>query len=120
MRYSHRRNQVSVVAVLIFLRVPKPALSGVEGCPSTPLILSKTSSGRTLRVDRPVGVVAIAGLFLAASTYLAVIGFTKLLSPDAVSLSMGAPLLHGLELAGPYMFLIGQGSAQQSVSECYA
>jgi len=60
-------------------------------------------------VDRPLGIVAIAGLFLAASIYLALIGLTKLLRPDAVSLSMGAPLLHGLELAGPYVFLIGTG-----------
>lgn len=27
-------------------------------------------------------------------------------SPDSVSLSSGAPLLHGLELAGPYAFLL--------------
>ena len=29
-----------------------------------------------------------------------------LLSPGAVSMSAGAPLLFGLELAGPYMFLL--------------
>jgi hypothetical protein len=30
----------------------------------------------------------------------------KLVSPESVSLAMGAPLLHGLEIAGPYMFLL--------------
>ena len=29
-----------------------------------------------------------------------------LLSPGAISMSAGAPLLFGLELAGPYMFLL--------------
>jgi hypothetical protein len=60
-------------------------------------------------VERPAGVVLIAGLFLAASAYLVAIGFAKLLRPDAISLSLGAPLLHGLELSGPYMFLIAAG-----------
>jgi hypothetical protein len=50
--------------------------------------------------------VAIAGLFFAATAYLAVIGLIKLQNPDAVSLSMAAPLLHGLEVGGPYVFLI--------------
>ena len=49
---------------------------------------------------------AVAGLFFAATAYLAVIGLIKLVNPDTVSLSMGAPLLHGLEVGGPYVFLI--------------
>ncbi len=32
-----------------------------------------------------------------------------LLSPGMVRMSLGAPLLHGLELAGPYMFLLAAG-----------
>lgn len=32
-----------------------------------------------------------------------------MVSPNAVSLSLGAPLLHGLELAGPYAFLLAAG-----------
>lgn len=60
-------------------------------------------------MDRSAGVVAIAGLFFAASAYLAIIGFTKLLRPDAVSLSLGAPFLHGLQIAGPYIFPITAG-----------
>jgi hypothetical protein len=33
----------------------------------------------------------------------------KLAQPDAIPLSLGAPLLHGLELSGPYMFLLAAG-----------
>jgi hypothetical protein len=29
-----------------------------------------------------------------------------LLAPGAISMSLGAPLLHGLQVAGPYMFLL--------------
>ena len=29
-----------------------------------------------------------------------------LLSPGVISMSLGAPLLHGLQLAGPFMFLL--------------
>jgi hypothetical protein len=50
--------------------------------------------------------VAIAGAYLAASAYLGAVGLLKLLSPDSVSLSLGAGLLHGLEVAGPYAFLL--------------
>jgi len=32
-----------------------------------------------------------------------------LVSPGAVSMALGAPLLSGLELAGPYMFLLVAG-----------
>jgi hypothetical protein len=31
------------------------------------------------------------------------------ISPGAVSMALGAPLLSGLELAGPYMFLLAAG-----------
>ncbi len=57
-------------------------------------------------MERPAGVTAIAILFLLASAYLTVVALAKLVSPESVSLSMGAPLLHGLEIAGPYMFLL--------------
>lgn len=50
--------------------------------------------------------IAIAGLFFAVAAYLATVGIVKLTWPDAVSLSLGAPFLHGLELWGPYLFLI--------------
>lgn len=58
------------------------------------------------RQERPLGVTAAAVTYFGAAAYLLVIGTIKLASPDAVSLSLGAPLLHGLELSGPYMFLL--------------
>jgi len=56
--------------------------------------------------DRPAGVTAIAILFFLVSTYLTVIALLMLLVPGTVSMSAGAPLLGGLELAGPFMFLL--------------
>ncbi len=60
---------------------------------------------------RPAGVTAIAILHFLVATYLAVLGFVRLVSPESVSLSLGAPLLHGLEVSGPYMFLLAAGVA---------
>lgn len=57
-------------------------------------------------VERPQGVTAIAILFFAAATYLGVIGVLMIVSPGTASMSLGAPLLGGLELAGPCMFLL--------------
>ena len=60
---------------------------------------------------RPAGVTTIAFVFFLSSAYLATLGAVRLISPDAVSLSLGAPLLHGLEISGPYMFLLVAGIA---------
>jgi len=57
-------------------------------------------------MPRPIGVSMIATLFLLAAAYLIVIGTVMLLSPGTVSMSSGADLLGGLEVAGPYMFLL--------------
>jgi cell division protein FtsW (lipid II flippase) len=57
-------------------------------------------------VERPAGVTAIAVLFFACAGYLLILGLLMLFSSDSVSMSLGAPLLGGLELAGPYMFLL--------------
>ena len=57
-------------------------------------------------VQCPAGVVAIAVLFFLASAYLTVLAIIWFINPDAFPLSLAVPLLHGLELAGPYMFLI--------------
>jgi hypothetical protein len=54
----------------------------------------------------PGGVRAIAALFFFCAIYLAIAGVLMLLRPGKISLSAGAPLLFGLELAGPYMFLL--------------
>ncbi len=54
----------------------------------------------------PSGVRAIAGLFAACGIYLGTIGLVILVRPGTISVVAGAPLLFGLELAGPYMFLL--------------
>jgi hypothetical protein len=56
--------------------------------------------------ERPLGVTAIAIIFFLASTYLSVLALLMLLSPGTVPMSLGSPLLHGLQIAGPYMFLL--------------
>jgi hypothetical protein len=63
-------------------------------------------------MPRPAGVTVIAVLFFAAAIYLWTIGVVMLLAPGAISLMNGAPLMYGLELAGPYMaLLVGCGWA---------
>lgn len=54
----------------------------------------------------PNGVRAIAALFALCAIYLGMAGAMMLVRPGAISMSAGAPLLFGLELAGPYMFLL--------------
>jgi hypothetical protein len=54
----------------------------------------------------PDGVRAIAALFALCGIYLAIIAVLMLVRPGAISMAAGAPLLFGLELAGPYMFLL--------------
>ncbi|MGA9963702.1 MAG: hypothetical protein WBQ10_00720 [Terriglobales bacterium] len=57
----------------------------------------------------PIGVITISILFLLAAAYLGFLGVLMLVSPGTVSMALGAPLLSGLELAGPYMFLLIAG-----------
>jgi hypothetical protein len=54
----------------------------------------------------PSGVITIAVVCILAATYLVVIGLTLIVAPGTFPLRLGAPLLDGLELAGPYMFLL--------------
>lgn len=54
----------------------------------------------------PSGVTAIASAFFLAAAYLILAGLTMLMRPGLISMSIGAPLLGGLELAGPYAFLL--------------
>jgi hypothetical protein len=68
------------------------------------MFLGMSDSLATMR--RPTGITALAVLFLLAAIYLWAIGVVKLLSPEAISLMSGAPLMYGLELAGPYMALV--------------
>jgi len=62
-------------------------------------------------MKRPGGVVAIAVLFVLVAIYLVAAGVVMLVRPGAVSMMAGSPLLHGMELAGPYMFLLAGGVA---------
>jgi hypothetical protein len=57
----------------------------------------------------PSGVVAVAIVFFLAAVYLGLVGVVMLASPGAAPMALGAPLLSGLELAGPYMFLLTAG-----------
>lgn len=54
----------------------------------------------------PQGVRAIAVLFALGGLYLSAAGLLILLRTGLISMTVGAPLLFGLELAGPYMFLL--------------
>jgi len=61
---------------------------------------------------RPVGVTVISVLFILATACLWTIGAIRLVAPRSISLMAGAPLMFGLELAGPYMaLLVGAGYA---------
>jgi hypothetical protein len=59
-----------------------------------------------MTIERPAGVSAVAVAFLLAAAYLLAVGLTMLARPGLVSMAAGAELLGGLELAGPYMFLL--------------
>jgi hypothetical protein len=54
----------------------------------------------------PAGVRAVAALYALGGIYLCVAGGLMLARPGTVPMSAGAPLLFGLELGGPYMFLL--------------
>jgi hypothetical protein len=54
----------------------------------------------------PNGVRAIAALFALCAIYLGIVAALMLVRPGTVAMSAGAPLLFGLELSGPYMFLL--------------
>src|SRR5580658_251235 len=62
----------------------------------------------TDNTDKPIpnGVRAIAALFTVCGVYLGIAGALMLIRPGAISMSAGAPLLFGLELSGPYMFIL--------------
>ena len=57
-------------------------------------------------MERPTSVTAIAIAFFLSAAYLFALGIARLISPENVRLSLAAPLLHGLEISGPYMLLL--------------
>jgi hypothetical protein len=58
----------------------------------------------------PTGVAATAILFFVAAAYLGLLAAVTLASPGSLSMELAAPLLNGLELAGPYMYLLMGGT----------
>ncbi|SRR5579862_2087077 len=60
--------------------------------------------------QRPEAVTAIAWLFGLSGIYLGAVGLVMLIAPGFISLEtivhLGRPWLNGMELAGPYAFLI--------------
>jgi hypothetical protein len=59
-----------------------------------------------VKADRPRGVTGVAVLFVLAAAYLLAVGLVMLARPGLISMAAGADLLGGLEVAGPYMFLL--------------
>jgi hypothetical protein len=57
-------------------------------------------------MERPAGVTWVAALFILTAAYLAGAGLLLLLRPGTIPLTSGSSFLGGLELAGPYMFLL--------------
>ena len=57
-------------------------------------------------MTRPPGVTGVAALFFVVAAYLATVGVLMLVRPGLVPMSAGAPLLGGMEVAGPYAFLL--------------
>jgi hypothetical protein len=60
-------------------------------------------------MQRPPVVTTISLLLSAAAVYLWIIATTLLVWPGAISLMSGSQLMHGLELAGPFMMLLVGG-----------
>lgn len=58
-------------------------------------------------LQRPKGIIAIAALFALAAAYLCGIAALLLISPGAISLMAAKHFMYGLQLAGPYMILLG-------------
>jgi hypothetical protein len=68
--------------------------------------MQMTSRRSESQSSRPLGVTLIASVFLLASVYLLLLGVLMLLRLGVVGMAAGAVLLSGLEVAGPYMFLL--------------
>ncbi|MFZ0958119.1 MAG: hypothetical protein WAN60_17380 [Candidatus Sulfotelmatobacter sp.] len=61
-------------------------------------------------MKRPLGVTVIASFCILAGAYLLAVAVVILIAPGKISTMTGAPLMYGLELAGPYMtLLVGAG-----------
>ena len=70
-------------------------------------------------MPRPIGVSLIAIVFLFTAAYLIVVGAVMLFSPGTVSMSSGADLLGGLEVAGPYSGVSGSNDAVRDIQVAF-
>jgi len=57
-------------------------------------------------MERPAGIAVVTLLFSLASGYLCALALLVWLAPNTASLLWASPLVDGLALAGPYMFLL--------------
>jgi hypothetical protein len=64
------------------------------------------SMGDSTATPLASGVGAIALLFALCGIYLGIAGLLMLIRPGMISMAAGAPLLFGLAVSGPYMFLL--------------
>ncbi|HEX4802951.1 MAG TPA: hypothetical protein VFV14_05545 [Myxococcaceae bacterium] len=69
----------------------------------------KSAIGALLQMEKPRGILAVAGLFFGTAGYLVVLGILMLARPGLVSMSSGSWLLLGLQTWGPFMFLLCGG-----------
>jgi hypothetical protein len=63
---------------------------------------------------RPIAIALISIYFLLSAAYLWIVAVVLILAPGKLSLMLGSPFMHGLELAGPYMMLLA-GCAYGSI-----
>jgi hypothetical protein len=75
------------------------------------VVVENSVFGESTPPLRLSGANAIASVFVLAAIYLLSLGAILLLSPGAVSMMLGSALLGGLELAGPFMFLLAAAVA---------
>jgi hypothetical protein len=62
-------------------------------------------------MERPAGVTTIALIFFLVAAYLVLGGAVMLIRPGLIPMAAGASLLGGLEIAGPFAFLLAGGLA---------
>ena len=75
------------------------------------MVVENPVFGEPTPPPRLSGANAIASGFVLAAIYLLSLGAIMLLRPGAISMMLGSPLLGGLELAGPFMFLLAAAVA---------
>jgi hypothetical protein len=57
-------------------------------------------------IERPIVITVLCACFLLSAAYLWVVAMILILDPGQISVFVASRLMHGLELAGPYMILL--------------